>query len=202
MIEKDRPQKRKKDLIYEQAAQLFREKGYNAASMRDLAEMVDLKVSSLYSHIGSKEELLQKICFDNAELFTKGMDRIEKTEGTVVDKIKAIVNLHVDIAVSNPSSVTVFNNEWRHLSNESVEFNLVRFLDLRKDYENRFRKIIIIGKSSGAFKNIDPDIALFTILTSVRWIHYWYKPNRKVNPEKLKLQIASILLEGLVNNNI
>jgi AcrR family transcriptional regulator len=54
MIEKTKPKKRKKEAIYEAAAQLFREKGYKAASMRDLAERVDLKVSSLYSHIGSK----------------------------------------------------------------------------------------------------------------------------------------------------
>ncbi|MCH2023861.1 MAG: TetR/AcrR family transcriptional regulator [Saprospiraceae bacterium] len=200
MIKKNKPLKSKKDLIYEKAALLFRAKGYKAASMRDLAELVDLKVSSLYSHIGSKEELLQKICFDNAYLFTNGIDRIEKTETTAVDKIKAIIDLHVDIAVSNPSSVTVFNNEWRHLSNESDDSNLMKFLDLRKDYENRLKKIIVSGRVSGALKNIDPDIALYTILTSVRWIHYWYKPNRKVGPEKLKSQIATLLLNGIVIN--
>ena len=201
MMENSKPKKRKKDQIYEQAAQLFTEKGYRAASMRDLAERVDLKVSSLYSHIGSKEELLRKICFDNAALFTKGMSDIEKIKGSVIEKIKAIIALHVDVAVMNPSSVTVFSNEWKHLSdNESEQFNLKHFLALRKDYENRFRQILIFGINKGELKNINPDIALFTIITSVRWLHYWYKPSRKTYPDLLKSEITMILLNGLSNS--
>jgi TetR/AcrR family transcriptional regulator, cholesterol catabolism regulator len=61
-----------KHKIFEEAARLFQENGYLAASMRDLAQRVGLQVSSLYSHIGSKEELLQKICFDSARAYTEG----------------------------------------------------------------------------------------------------------------------------------
>ena len=51
--------------IYEAAVQLFRDKGYPAATMRDLADRVGLKqASSLYNHVSSKEEILQNICFD------------------------------------------------------------------------------------------------------------------------------------------
>jgi AcrR family transcriptional regulator len=192
------PKKRKKDQIYKQAAQLFREKGYKAASMRELAERVDLKVSSLYSHIGSKEELLRKICFDNAGLFTKGMAEIDQSEGSVSDKIKAVIALHVDVAVQNPSSITVFSNEWKHLTDNQAEvYNLQHFLSLRKEYENRFRQILIAGIKNKELKDIHPDIALFTIITSVRWLHYWYKPERTVHAEMLKKQIASMLLYGI-----
>lgn len=198
MIENNKPKKRKKEIIYEAAAQLFKEKGYKAASMRDLAERVDLKVSSLYSHIGSKEELLQKICFDNAQLFVEGMNWIESQETDVIDKIKALIALHVDIAVENPTSVTVFNDEWKHLANKGKNSNLSAFLQLRKDYETRFQAIIIQGIKDGALKNINSKIALYTILTSVRWLHYWYKPTRSIQPELLKEQIAGLLLKGLV----
>lgn len=198
MMEKNKPKKRKKELIYEAAALLFREKGYKAASMRDLAERVDLKVSSLYSHIGSKEELLQKICFDNAHLFIEGMEVVEQMEGNSIDKIKAIIALHVDIAITNPTSVTVFSHEWKHLSNDNPASNLKKFLKLRKDYENRFQQIIIHGIEKEELKKIDSNVALYTILTSVRWMHYWYKPSRKVSPQLLKTQIATLLLEGLI----
>lgn len=197
MIEKRRPKKRKKDLIYEQAAQLFKEKGYQSASMRDLAERVDLKVSSLYSHIGSKQELLQKICFDNAQLFIDGMDEIEKQEISSVEKIKALIALHVDIAITNPTSVTVFNDEWRHLTNENEDLNLRKFLQLRKNYEQRFQFIITKGIEAGELKEFNSTIALYTILTSVRWLHYWFKTSRTVDAEVLKEQIGTLLLGGL-----
>jgi AcrR family transcriptional regulator len=197
MIEKSKPKKRKKEAIYEAAAQLFREKGYKAASMRDLAERVDLKVSSLYSHIGSKEELLQKICFDNAQLFIEGMNLVERQDISTIEKIKALIALHVDIAVENPSSVTVFNDEWKHLTSDGAASNLSTFLRLRKEYENRFKEIINQGIKEGTLKKVNSNIALYTILTSVRWLHYWYKPARSIQPELLKEQIAGLLLNGL-----
>ena len=114
------------------------EKGYNAASMRDLAERVQLKASSLYSHIGSKEEILVKICFDNAHRFTEGMDKVEKMNCNAAEKIESLLKLHIRTAIEETTAVTVFNDEWRHLS----EPYLNDFISMRKDYENRFRKII------------------------------------------------------------
>jgi hypothetical protein len=126
------------------------------------------------------------------------MDRIDAMDEKVTDKIKAVIALHVDMAVQNPSSVTVFSNEWKHLSVDATEqFNLKYFLKLRKDYENRFRQILILGINKGELKNMNPDIALFTIITSVRWLHYWYKPSRMLDANQLIEQIASLILYGI-----
>lgn len=184
----------KKNAIYEAAARLFRERGYQAASMRELGDRVGLKVSSLYSHIGSKEELLQKICFDNAHLFIEGLDTIEGHGGTAIQQLRAVIDLHVDIAIENPTSVTVFNDEWRHLTDP----NLSEFLDLRKTYETRLQAIIERGVEAGTLKPIIPTVALYTLLTSVRWLHYWYKPSRSVTPVQLKQQLETLLLDGWI----
>ena len=60
----------KKDAIIKKAAALFRNKGFKATSMRELAEKIGVEAPSLYNHIGSKSELLQAICFKVAEDFT------------------------------------------------------------------------------------------------------------------------------------
>ncbi|RYF93648.1 MAG: TetR/AcrR family transcriptional regulator, partial [Chitinophagaceae bacterium] len=59
----------RKDVIIAKAARLFREKGYSASSMRDLAEEVGVEAASLYNHISSKAEILQEICFKVANKF-------------------------------------------------------------------------------------------------------------------------------------
>ena len=118
----------KKEYIVEQAAKLFEEKGYSAASMRDLAERVNLKVSSLYSHIKSKDDILRLICFRNAERFHDGITRIEESGESTLQKIEAIIRLHLDLASNYPTSVTVFNDEWRHLQQPYLSF----FMALRK----------------------------------------------------------------------
>ena len=53
----------KKELILQKAAAMFRQKGFAATSMRDLAETVGIEAASLYNHIQSKAEILQEITF-------------------------------------------------------------------------------------------------------------------------------------------
>lgn len=187
--------KNKKQIVFEAAAELFMEKGYLAASMRELAERVGLEqASSLYNHLKSKEEVLRKICLENADKFISGISAVEQSNVSAPEQLKSLIHLHISIAVEDPTSVTVFNDECRHLS----EPYLSDFLNKRKDYENRFKAIIISGIEKGLFKNIDATVALYTILTSVRWIHYWYKPERNVSVEKLEADVFTLLVEGLM----
>ena len=188
--------KTKKQIIFEEAARLFRDKGYNAASMRDLADRVGLeRASSLYSHIRSKEEILQKICMDNALKFVEGIKKVEEEEQGAREKIIALIRLHIKIATEDMTSVTVFNDEWRHLSSPHLE----EFLSLRHDYEQRFLAIIEVGITSGDFKSMDSKVALYSILSSVRWIHYWYKPGRDLDTAEIEANLIKLLTSGLLN---
>lgn len=187
----------RKEIIYAAAIQLFRDKGYLAATMRDLADRVGLKqASSLYNHVKSKEEILQDICFVNAKKFTDGIAVIEKSTDSTIEKIKQLIYLHVHIATEDITSVTVFNDEWRYLS----EPHLSSFLQMRRDYEDRFKKLIDKGIQEEVFKNLDATVILYSMLTSVRWVHDWYRPERAIDPQTIASTIATLLLDGLVKN--
>ncbi len=187
--------KAKKQEILEAAARLFRDKGYTAASMRDLAKEVRLKASSLYNHIQSKEEILRDICFLNARRFEAGMRQIEQLAATPAEKVRALIHLHIHIATEDITSVTAFNDEWRHLK----EPYLSEFMTLRKDYEHRFKAIIEAGIATGAFKKLNAATVLYTVFSSVRWLYDWYKPERNISSEALCEQIAALLMGGLEN---
>ena len=187
-------EKSKKQIIYEAAARLFRDKGYTATSMRDLAKAVDLKASSLYNHIRSKEEILQGICFENARRFLAGMNKVEAMPSSTPEKVKALIQLHISIATEDLTSVTAFNDEWRHLS----EPMLSEFLQLRKDYERRFKIIIDKGIAEGDFRVLDSSILLYTLFSSIRWVYDWYKPNKSIDHDKLEVEISEFLMRGML----
>ncbi len=181
----------KKDIL-EAAAELFKEKGYAATSVRELAQSVGLEASSLYNHIQSKEQMLQEICMGNANKFTDGIEHILKTYSNPIEQLEQIIKLHIDVAADSLSSVTVFNDEWKHLSPPYQE----TFLKMRKSYESKVLDIIKNGIESGVLRQVDPKITLYSFLTSLRWIHYWFKPGR-ISKERLYDNLRIIQLDGL-----
>ena len=121
------------------------------------------------------------------------MKEVEQMEATAAEQIRALIRLHLRIAMDDITSLTVFNDEWRHLS----EPHLSEFLKLRKDYEQRFRRIIQAGVAAGQFKNINPTIVLNSLLTSIRWVHDWYKYERDLSPELIEKDLIRLLMTGL-----
>src|SRR6187402_1215699 len=85
----------KKEFILKKAAQMFREKGFAATSMRDLAETVGIEAASLYNHIRSKNEMLEAICFDVANRFNANMDAIEASNEKSITKVETLLRFHI-----------------------------------------------------------------------------------------------------------
>ncbi len=183
----------KRELIYAAAAQLFREKGYAATSVRDLAKAVDLKASSLYNHIRSKEEILRAICFRNAERFLQEMEQVEQGGGGPAGQVRTLLSLHIRMATEDVTSITAFNDEWRHLS----EPDLSAFKHLRRDYEQRFCRILKGGIQQGVFRPGDAKVYFYTLLAAVRWIYDRPHTTKELSNEALEHMVRQLLLEGL-----
>jgi TetR/AcrR family transcriptional regulator, cholesterol catabolism regulator len=183
-----------REAIYQAAALLFQEKGYAGTSMRELAQKVGLEASSLYSHIASKEELLSEICLTLANRFLEGIREIRNSNAGATDQLSEVIKLHVNMASGSIPSVTVFNDEWKHLS-EPLRKD---FLNMRKMYEQEVLNILEEGIASGEIRPLDSKIAMYSFLTALRWIHYWFKPGR-IGKERLYLNLKVMLLDGLKN---
>lgn len=69
--------------ILDAARKLFRQKGYYATTMQDIAEAVGLQKASLYHYIRSKEALLLQIAGETMRLFHAELDRIEAAGGAL-----------------------------------------------------------------------------------------------------------------------
>ncbi len=128
----------RKDVIVQAAANLFLEKGYKAASMRDLAERVGVEAASLYNHIRSKTELLHDICFAVANRYWEHLSQIEATESPVINKIEALLRFQINQMIYNYAEVHVSDREWRHLA----EPYLSNFQTQRRNYRKRFAALV------------------------------------------------------------
>ena len=189
----------RKEQVIRKAAELFREKGYAAASMRDLAQMLGIEAASLYSHIKSKEEILRTLCFDMAAEFRASLVEVEQQNVTASEKLRRGIIGHIQVMARDLTASAVFMNEHRHLSQPYLR----DFLLLRINYINRFKKIIEDGMKSGEFKDtIDKKLAVMTLFSSLNWMPMWYDPVGTIEPVELGRQLADMLVNGLKQNPI
>jgi AcrR family transcriptional regulator len=184
----------RKEQVIRKAAELFREKGYAAASMRDLAQMLGIEAASLYSHIKSKEEILRTLCFDMAAEFRASLNDVENQNINASEKLQRGIIGHIQVMARDLTASAVFMNEHRHLSQPFLR----DFLLLRINYINRFKKIIEDGVQSGEFKEtIDRKLAVMTLFSSLNWMPMWYDPGSGIDPVQLGNQLSDMLVNGL-----
>lgn len=188
-----KPSDRKSEIVTI-AAQLFKEKGYSAVTMRDLAQAMDIKAASLYNHIKSKQEILVLMIIAIAEEYTETIRTIAASEETSVEKIDKVIQLHIDITVRNPDALASLNNDWMHLPGDELQY----FLQMREEYEDIFRAIVKKGITDGEIKNYNAEVIIFSILSTIRTLYLWYGKKRNFNANVLKTNLKKILLEGII----
>ena len=183
----------RKEVILEKAAHLFRKNGFNATSMRDLAENVGVEAASLYNHIYSKAELLQEICFKIANKFTEHMDEVVASDQAAIVKIEAILRFHIRQMIHNFEEVYVSDREWKHLTDPYLS----NFKNQRRTHRQRIATIIEEGIGKGEIKKIDAPTAVLILLHAVSGIESWHRSRVKISGELLEQNMIMILIEGL-----
>ncbi len=186
-------QDRKQEII-NVAAQLFKQKGYSAVTMRDIAQAMDIKAASLYNHIKSKQEILVLIIIEIAEEFTNTMNQIVSSDISSVQKIEKVIDLHITITLRNPDALACLNNDWMHLENSDLNY----FIKMRSDYEQNFRNILKKGIIDKEILNLNIEVIIFSTLSTLRTLYLWYDKTKSLNEKTLKKDLSTILLKGII----
>lgn len=182
----------RREEIIQTAAKLFKEKGYSAVTMRDLATALNIKAASLYNHINSKQEILKEIIISLAEDFTNGMERIKSSNYSSIEKLNEIIVLHISITSKNTFGMASLNNDWMHL-----EEQLQYYLELRSNYENDFKNILIDGVNKNEIVDSDIETMLFSLLSTLRSLYLWIPKKEDLDFERISKNLSTILINGI-----
>lgn len=185
--------KSRRQQIVEEAGHLFRQKGYNATSMKDIAEQVDMEAASLYNHIKSKHEILSELLLYIAHRFQQGMKNINESSYSPFEKIKTLIALHIRLTTENMHAIGLLTQDWKHLK----EPHFTEFITIRKLYFDDFLGIVKASMEQGEIKKANPEITLNSILSSLRWLYDWYTEDKNISPIELEIQITDLLVNGI-----
>ncbi|MFC5062465.1 TetR/AcrR family transcriptional regulator [Actinomycetospora atypica] len=150
------------------AAEVFGERGYEAANLEDVAERLDVTKGSLYYYFAGKDELA------TAAVETLGTDwteRLEKldTPGGAAERLRALLREHIAIAVREyPAALRLF------LVPDSWPDDLrARIRELRRRHDLVFRRVVREGVAAGEFAVVDEDAALQALHASMSQAPLW-----------------------------
>ena len=184
--------------IEDVASDLFRERGYAATSIRDIARALSVQGASLYAHVDSKEDVLWAIVDRAASRFEAAADQAEaeadaRRPGDPSEAIAALVRAHIEVLTGDVDEAGVFVHEWRSLGPERRAAILAR----RDAYEARFRRHIDDGITNGTFAITDPAIAARTLLSAINGVASWYDPDGRLPATRIGDHLVDLSMRML-----
>jgi AcrR family transcriptional regulator len=187
------------DQVLESATRLFTEKGYEAASVRDLAAELEIRPSSLYHHFPGKQHILFAICMRMQTDFNGEVMPELVANRPPEEAIASAVRRHVLFGHRRKGEVVVNIRERRSLPADQ----LAQVNGLRREYRNAMARVIDAGCAQGVFRVEDSKLAAMAIVDMINGLPHWYKPRDERDLERvadLYARAALALLRGWETN--
>ncbi len=187
-----------KENILEAAAQIFRQKGYHAASMQDIAEAVSLQKATLYHHVSSKQEILLELLDRALVMLTDRLMVVFNDSLPPEEKLRQAMRSYLLALTENIDLAAVLLLEHRSLEPKLHS----RHTPNRDRFEALWRDVIRDGVRSGAFICDDPALAARGLLGIMNWTITWFRPNGPATIEEISDHFSDMFLNGLVRRDV
>jgi AcrR family transcriptional regulator len=183
-----------RDEILEAAAQIFRQKGFHAASMQDIAQAVNLQKPSLYHHVTSKQEILLALLDQALDLLIAQMEEVMSQPLPADEKLRQGMLVYLETMLANSDLAAVLLLEHRSLEPQYH----ARHIPRRDRFEQLWREMVQDGLDQGVFDHVEPALTSRALLGVMNWTITWYRPGGSLTPDDLAQRYADLFLRGLL----
>jgi len=178
--------------ILAHATEVFYDKGYEGASMRDLARSSGMSLSGLYYYFESKEKLLYLI---QKHTFSTIVERLRERLDEVSDpeqRIRVFILNHLEYFLANQKAMKVLSHEAEVLKNGFG----TDIASLKRTY---YRMCVGLLDDFKAVKELEfsTRMAVLSLFGMMNWIYTWYNPRVDADAEHLAREMSDIFLRGI-----
>ena len=183
--------------ILDHATDVFFEKGYEGASMRDLSRATGMSLAGLYYYFESKERLLyiiQKHTFETVLRYAR--ERLAGIQDPE-QKIRLLIRNHLEYFLANKKAMTVLSHEDETLKNGFG----AEVASLKREYYRLCLQVIEELRQSRPREfagGVSSRIAVLGLFGMMNWIYTWHNPRTDANAEELAGQMTQMFLGGVL----
>lgn len=178
--------------ILDVAERLFAKHGYASTSMDDVAEAVGVTKPAIYHYFRSKDDILLEI---RQSIIDEALERVEgilEQDGSPARKLADLLVSHTETVLRRRRANKIFHEEHGLLSPERERS--ISGKDRR--YEQVLRQLYAEGVEAGELRDVDPGIAVATLLGASNWSYRWFRPRGTYGADEMAALIVDLLLEG------
>ena len=181
-------------VIVATAARLFKEKGYRATTLEDIAAAVGMLKGSLYYYIRSKEELLYLVVRDPIREVYSELEAIVAADLPFTEKIAQAIANHMTVFHLHYPHIAVYLHDYQHLM-DKLEQNVI---ETPKQYQRLWDTLLRQGIAAGVIRDdVDVTMAGYALLGMCNWAYRWYNPAGRFSPQEVADVFTKIALQGL-----
>ena len=180
--------------MYRTIAQIFRDRGFDATSVSDVARALGLTKAGLYHHFESKEALLFEIIMFG---FDKVRDEVIVPVRAIRDpeeRLRQLILRHARIITRGHGAVAHLNDEMRALpaaARKQIEQRMRVYFDLVRDTLGELH-------AAGRLQSVDRTVATFSLIGVILWLPRWFRQDGRLSQEQVAEQVVKIALGGLI----
>ncbi len=179
------------ETILDVAVHVFRERGYDGSSLEQVARAAGITKASIYYHVRSKEQLLERGVGRAFDALFAELDQPAATTGRGVDRLKFIVRRTIEITVERLDEVALLLSV---RGNTRVERKIV---DRRREFDHRVAEIMSAAQAEREVRaDIDPRLATRLLFGMLNSITEWYRPDGDLGGAEIAQAVYRIAFEG------
>lgn len=182
--------------ILEYATNVFYEKGYDAASMRDLSRASGMSLAGLYYYFESKERLLYLIQKHTFETVLRTLRERLELVNSPEERVRSFISNHLEYFLANRKAMTVLSHEDDTLNGAFG----AEVLALKREYVHLGISLVEDLRSAKPyFANVNSRVAVLSLFGMMNWIYTWHNPRVEADAADLARQMSHIFLNGVLN---
>lgn len=184
----------RREIILQEAAHLFREKGYLAANLRELARRAGIQGGSIYHHFTSKQEILFELMDHTMNDMIARLTRELADAASPLDQLRRTVHFHIEYFVTGPDQTYITDDELRNLEPQ----NYLKIIAKRDRYQHLVEEILAAGKREQGWRLDEPKLYTRALLKMCSGVATWFKPGGELSIAQIADSYADLLCHGLL----
>ncbi len=188
---------RKLETILRHAAQVFADKGYEGASIRDISRSSRISLSGMYYYVRSKQEILYLIQIHTFKTVLARLQDSLRGVRNPSERLRILVHNHLAYFLQHPTEMKVLAHEDDALEGAYRQ----EVAEIKRRYYGIAVEIFEALHEDGERRRLTPRVAVLSLFGMMNWIHTWYRPQRDPQADTLSRAMSEMFLHGVMNGH-